>query len=483
MERHHKLIVVVDPRFDPAPVSPDHNMGEPFSLISVGAIIDRKSYSDLLKALYGLRDLDWSWTCIGRTDQKKEAANKIMKLAEDLDLSDRVFFTGEVSDEEMGRLFVDAHLLVHPARYEGYGMVIMESISRGVPVVASSGGALGDTVPNGAGILFSPGDTKELENILRKVMTDGRKYGRIREGALRSREGIRSWEEAAGEFESVIKVGMSDFDQDWLELRFPADEKAREGVTDQLLDFIDPGKSMSILDLGAGSGNNAIHLIPRLEKAGVKKQRWLLVDRDRDLLNRGLERIEEMAEGHGEIDPEIKVADLSEDLDGIPFSDHDMVVGSAILDLVSVGWSRSLVDHLNDSGVKYVLFSMTVDGKVGWIPEHPLDGRIMEEFLEDMKRDKGFGPAMGSGAPEEFRKVLGDGGFDVVEMETPWKLDQDKVDLQRRYLQGVFEAVRSGGEGVGSWMDRRLSYMDSNESGLTVGHVDLLGIKRNLPDE
>lgn len=270
---------------------------------------------------------------------------------------------------------------------------------------------------------------------------------------------------------------MSDFDLDWLELRFPADEKAREGVTDQLLDLIDPGKSMSILDLGAGSGNNAIHLIPRLEKAGVKEQRWLLVDRDRDLLKRGVERIEEKAKGHGEIDTEIKVADISEDLDGIPFSDHDMVVGSAILDLFSVRWSRSLVDRLNDSGVKYVLFSMTVDGKVGWIPEHPLDGRIMQEFLEDMKRDKGFGPAMGSGAPEKFRKVLGDGGFDVVEMETPWKLGPDQMDLQRRYLQGVFEAVPSGG--VGSWMDRRLSYIDSNNSGLTVGHVDLLGIKRN----
>ena len=77
----------------------------------------------------------------------------------------------------------------------------------------------------------------------------------------------------------------NDFDSDWLELRYEADAKARKGMIGKIIEKPEARGTISVLDLGAGTGNNALFLIPELINSGIKNQSWLLIDRDADLLN------------------------------------------------------------------------------------------------------------------------------------------------------------------------------------------------------
>jgi hypothetical protein len=75
---------------------------------------------------------------------------------------------------------------------------------------------------------------------------------------------------------------MSGFEPRWLELREPADARARaEGAIDTLLRARAGVGPLGILDLGAGTGANLRYLAPRLGG----RQQWLLLDRDRRLLD------------------------------------------------------------------------------------------------------------------------------------------------------------------------------------------------------
>lgn len=204
VEENHR-ITVVEPGADPSPLSPEHVPGETLKLISIGAVTKRKSHQDLLSALSTLKELDWNLICMGSLDQDREYAEETLKMVEKSGLSDRVIFTGEVSEQKLKDIIQNAHLLVHPSRYEGYGMVITEAISRGIPVLSSSGGALKFTLPEGAGILHEPGNVQSLNKALSSILKDEVLYSIIRKGAERAREEIRTWDQAAAEFKIALE--------------------------------------------------------------------------------------------------------------------------------------------------------------------------------------------------------------------------------------------------------------------------------------
>jgi glycosyltransferase involved in cell wall biosynthesis len=79
--------------------------------------------------------------------------------------------TGYVDDAEVDALIRGADALVHPSLYEGFGLVLVEAMARGCPVVAARATALPETAA-GAAMLFEPGDAADLAAALDGVLTD-----------------------------------------------------------------------------------------------------------------------------------------------------------------------------------------------------------------------------------------------------------------------------------------------------------------------
>jgi glycosyltransferase involved in cell wall biosynthesis len=110
---------------------------------------------------------------------------------------------GFVPDEQLDALLRGAAVLVVPSRYEGFGLVALDAMARGCPVLLARAGALPETGGDAA-VYFDPDDPRELTAQLERVLADGQERTRLA-AAGRDRAAGFSWERAAAETLSVYE--------------------------------------------------------------------------------------------------------------------------------------------------------------------------------------------------------------------------------------------------------------------------------------
>ncbi len=100
----------------------------------------------------------------------------------------RVTFVGPVSRSALLEEYASADLLVLPSRFEPFGIVLLEAMAAGLPVVASRVGGVPEVVVEGeTGLLVDPGDTEALASAILRLVEDH---------ALRARLGAHGRERA-----------------------------------------------------------------------------------------------------------------------------------------------------------------------------------------------------------------------------------------------------------------------------------------------
>lgn len=196
-------VTVAEPGTDPAPLAAARGM-PPLRLVCVATVTPRKGHALLLDALASLRDRPWRLDCIGSTRRDQVTAHAVARQVESLGLSDRVRFHGEVDDAALERAYARADAFVLASYYEGYGMAFAEALARGLPIVATGGGAVAETVPGTAGLLAPAGDAKALSAALRRLLDEPGLYGHLREGARAARERLPGWDQAVERVAGVL---------------------------------------------------------------------------------------------------------------------------------------------------------------------------------------------------------------------------------------------------------------------------------------
>lgn len=195
---------VIRPGTEPAPIAPGSTPEGGLHLLCVASLIPRKGHAVLIEALARLRHLRWELTCVGSLGQDPHTVAHVRLLIDQHGLAERCRLIDERPLEDMGELYAAADLVVLASYHEGYGMVLGESLARGMPVVATQAGAIPEVVPRDAGILVPPGDAEALAMALREVMTDDGLYRRLRAGAEAAREWLPSWEDAVAAFADLL---------------------------------------------------------------------------------------------------------------------------------------------------------------------------------------------------------------------------------------------------------------------------------------
>jgi len=194
---------VVEPGVEPAALAAGWEGGG-FRLLCPASYTPRKGHSDLLKAVSEVADLDWTLKCVG--DQTLDPAHfaRLMELRDALGLAGRVSFDNRVDDAELNAIYAVSDAIVLASHYEGYGMVVTEALMRGLPVVTTTGGALAETLPKGAGLASPPGDVAAFSRNLRTLLGDPSAYRHLREAARGVRGELPNWTDSAEAFARAL---------------------------------------------------------------------------------------------------------------------------------------------------------------------------------------------------------------------------------------------------------------------------------------
>ncbi len=181
--------------FKPAP-SPAHADGAPLRVGFAGQWLPGKGCMTLLEAWNIMRSEcpqaelwfaggDKLWKTDRTTPGSVEVAEAIRRAAAE----GSVKLAGELKRTEMPGFWNSLDLAVVPSFVEAFGLVALEAMACGVPVIASKIGGLKEIVQEGAsGLLVPPGDSSALAQALVTLLTNEQLRLRLAEGARRRAE-------------------------------------------------------------------------------------------------------------------------------------------------------------------------------------------------------------------------------------------------------------------------------------------------------
>lgn len=182
-------------RFYPIPKDEAKNVigipQEDRMILFVGRIEPLKGLDTLLRALAVMRKAALKDCCPvylvvigGDPDESPETMNsemaRLFALRNELDLKDMVIFLGKRAQDTLPYYYSAAEIVVVPSYYESFGMVALEAMACGTPVVASQVGGLAYLVQDGiTGYVVPDGDSEALSKRLIELSRDDELRGRL----------------------------------------------------------------------------------------------------------------------------------------------------------------------------------------------------------------------------------------------------------------------------------------------------------------
>ncbi|RYY75022.1 MAG: class I SAM-dependent methyltransferase [Gammaproteobacteria bacterium] len=261
---------------------------------------------------------------------------------------------------------------------------------------------------------------------------------------------------------------MTDFSIAWLDLREPADLKARDKtLATRALQWLQknfPNQGHMIVDLGSGTGSS----LRALAGLGAADIVWRLVDNNGDLLDEALRRHRK----------DWIIEDYEADLNVVnelPLGGAQLITASALLDLAS----REFVDELKNriTRQRSALYAvLNYDGTTEWAPAHPGDEKVLAAFNLDQARDKGFGPALGPQATDYLTKNFQAENYEIFTAGSSWCLTGKDHLLVSELIHGIANAVKEHIDSaeLDTWKQFRLTHVQ--QGSCRIGHLDFLAL-------
>ncbi len=167
----------------------------PLRVLFIGNLIPRKGLDTLLQALKRLPAGSATLDVAG--DETVDARYAARVRAAAAALGGRVRFHGRLEDARLQALLTQAQVLAVPSQYEGFGIVYLEGMAFGLPVIGSArGGAREIITPGVDGWLLPPGDDRALAGYLARLHGDRALLTRMGQAALSRYRRHPTWEES-----------------------------------------------------------------------------------------------------------------------------------------------------------------------------------------------------------------------------------------------------------------------------------------------
>lgn len=185
----------VDPEvFQALPERPRFSINDEDKVVFfIGRLVPEKGVCYLLRAMpQVLKAVPEALLVIGgRGPQQKE----LERLVQNMDLDDRVLFTGFIYNEERNYVYNKARVAVFPSLYEPFGIVALEAMATHTPVVVANAGGLSEIVQDEVtGLKVTPGSEGELAEAIIRILTDDGLAERLLNNATQEIDSVYKWD-------------------------------------------------------------------------------------------------------------------------------------------------------------------------------------------------------------------------------------------------------------------------------------------------
>jgi len=179
---------------------------KPF-IFYVGVWRNHKNVTGLIKAFHILVNeyrMDYQLVIGGKEDPHYPEVRATWRT---LGLDERVYTPGMIFGEELNLFYRAARLFALPSFYEGFGLVTVEALNQGTPVVASLEGPVPEVIGE-AGVYFDPKDPEQMAKVMADLLKDPARQKHLVQKGQKTIEKY-SWENMAREALGVYKKVIS----------------------------------------------------------------------------------------------------------------------------------------------------------------------------------------------------------------------------------------------------------------------------------
>jgi glycosyltransferase involved in cell wall biosynthesis len=176
----------------------------PLRILFLGNVIERKGLQTLLEAV-SVQPPAFQVEVVGSLNSEPQYVRQIRRMIEQKNLSSVVSLHGSLDKEPLVEKLRQAHVLVVPSSYEGYGIVYLEGMAFGLPAIGTRAGAASEIIEDGkTGYLIQPQDSDSLFRKLKALAED---RGLLTHLSLDARQRYLrqpSWETSAGKIRNFL---------------------------------------------------------------------------------------------------------------------------------------------------------------------------------------------------------------------------------------------------------------------------------------
>ena len=174
-------------------------------ILFLGNVIYRKGLHTLLKAVKGQKS-KVRVDVVGGLTAEPRYAYEMERYVLTHGLSSSVRFHGALDNEPLIELYKQAHVMVVPSSYEGFGIVYLEGMGFGLPAIGTRAGAASEVITHGEdGYLIEADDDVMLAKILDELSSDRDILARLSLNALKRFRSQPRWEEIASDIREFLQ--------------------------------------------------------------------------------------------------------------------------------------------------------------------------------------------------------------------------------------------------------------------------------------
>lgn len=237
----------------------------------------------------------------------------------------------------------------------------------------------------------------------------------------------------------------------WFDERFEYDSKARNQKVEQACFHHFYGKkSMTIVDLGSGTGSNCLYFFEKFPA----EQKWIFIEMEENISQYALKRLSREGEKKGyqakctggtliltkeerKIEITYRTASFLDLVDIVDLDEVDLVIASAVFDLISFPQFCAFGSALLEK--KLPLLTTLNYAEINFEPEEPSDIFFIEKYESYMNRPQHFGKAMGKKCPRILVDFFQKQNANVEFGSSIWKLEGTPAKTMNHHLVKFIE--------------------------------------------